>query len=145
MQDSFHFCRIWFIRLLVITFLAITKYLYKGSNTESSWNKSNFNSGDCSLNYTTTKVFVAAFFTICPRQNQPYCAGTQSEIYEPNKSLTVIIIDFDFCHRLMEELFLYTKICFVASRTLYLLSYGSKSALKLHWLSMIWSCYHSCR
>ena len=34
--------------------------------------------------------------------------------------------DFTFWYELKEESFFYTKICFVASRTLYLPSYGSK-------------------
>ena len=54
--------------------------------------------------------------------------------YEPNKSpMMIIIIDFDFLAWIIEESFLYTIICFVASRTLYLPSYGSKkSAMAVH-------------
>ena len=35
---------------------------------------------------------------------------------------------FTFWYRSIEESFLYTKICFVTSRTLYLPSYGSKKS-----------------
>ena len=47
--------------------------------------------------------------------------------YEPNKLPIVIIINFHFL-AWIEESFLYTKICFVASITLYLPSYGSKKS-----------------
>ena len=48
--------------------------------------------------------------------------------YEPSKSPVMNIIILTFWHRSIEESFLYTKICFVASRTLYLPSYGSKKS-----------------
>ena len=48
--------------------------------------------------------------------------------YMPKLLPKVLIIDFHFWHRLIEESFLYTKICFEASRMLYLQSYGSKKS-----------------
>ena len=63
-----------------------------------------------------------------PQQNQLYCAGYQSEIQTYFVAQGDNYHFFTFWHRSIEESFLYTKICFVASRTLYLLSYGSKKS-----------------